>query len=142
MNRTNTMLRLKNSLKQMTCTFWFSILLRKALSNELFIKMNHKEKQWQEVSFFRCSLPLSDLQAHGENLDLRSCTFDINYANTRPFQKYFREPFSEYHSSSLATMTPHCKGERKCCSEVEMENRKKVSVVANQGHLKILVLHL
>lgn len=39
------------------------------------------------LSFFSCSLPLSDLQAYGENLDLWSVPFDINYTEHMAFPK-------------------------------------------------------
>lgn len=61
------------------------------------------------MSVFQCSLPLSDLQAYGENLGLWSVPLDTNSAEHMVFPKILREQFFEYHSSSCATTISHCK---------------------------------
>lgn len=49
--------------------------------------------------------------------------------NTCSFQKYFREQFSEYHSSACATMISHCKEKWKLLlwGGDLIENRKKLT---------------
>lgn len=92
------------------------------------------------MSFSQCSLPLSDLQAYGENLDLWSVPFDINYAEHMAFPKILQGTvlWVSFIISCHNDISLHRKAKLLLWEGALMKNRKKVNTVANKGHLKIL----
>lgn len=93
------------------------------------------------MSFSQCSLPLSDLQAYGENLDLWSVPFDINYAEHMAFPKILQGTvlWVSFIISCHNDISLQRKAKLLLWDGELMENRKKVNTVANKGHLKILL---